>query len=232
MDLQNQATNIQPQVKLSLPPELTEIRSFYQWETFAIQTDADLEAVAMARKEIANRIKVVEAKRKEVTGPIKQGIRAFELMCNSVTDPLEEIARILKSKTDSFLDARRARIEAEAKAKRDAELAEQKAKADEALKTAVTTGSTVAMEEAAQRQKNVERIESNTERASQTLRTSGVTMADRLVWRWKVTDLDKVPRNYFILDEKTLNSLAKGYKANPVAIEGIIFYQESDSSIR
>lgn len=51
----------------------------------------------------------------------------------------------------------------------------------------------------------------------------------RRVWKWKVEDLAKVPKEYFVLDEKKINALVKGGVRQ---IAGIIIYEETDITFR
>lgn len=47
----------------------------------------------------------------------------------------------------------------------------------------------------------------------------------RKVWKWKVVDINKVPREYFILDEMLINKEARGLK-DKLNIPGIEAYED------
>lgn len=217
---------------MALPPEVRDIKSFYRLEALQVRNDAEAELAGQALKEVKQRIKVVEDKRKEVVGPIKQGIAAFEALCREVTGPLREIDRALRAKVEHFWQARQKQLEEEARKKREAELEEERRRQAEAIDTAMETGSTAAMKEAEQREKNVARLEAKPVQVKQTLRSSTFTMAQAKRVVWKVSDLAKVPREYLVVDEKKLNSIAKRYKQERVEIPGIEFSEVSKSVLR
>lgn len=58
-------------------------------------------------------------------------------------------------------------------------------------------------------------------------------------WAWKVVDETKIPREYFMLDEKKINAMMRahqktvhGVSSMDLRIEGIEFYQEDDIAVR
>lgn len=214
---------------MALPPEVKDIKSFYRLETLQVTTDAEVELAGQALKEVKHRLKLVEEKRKEVVGPIKQGIAAFEAMCREVTNPLKEIDRALRAKVERFWQNRQRKLEEEAKKEREAKLEEERRRQAEAIETAMETGSETAMKEAEQREKNAARLEAKPIEVKQTFRSSTFTLAQAKRFTWTVTDLAKVPREYLVLDEKRLNSIAKRYKTEKVEIPGIEFRETSTS---
>lgn len=219
-------------LNIQIPTELKEIKPFYDWETFPVTNESEMELAGQALSEINGRIKAVENWRKEATGPIKQGIKVIEDSCRSITDPLKKIDSILRGKVQGFMNARQRFLEEEARKKREKEIALEKARAFEAAKTAMTTDSEVAATEAIQRQENVTRLESRPVAVSQTVRSSNFTMAQTKVWTWEITDEAKVPREYLIIDEKRINTLARSFEETPVEIPGITFKQESRIAMR
>jgi hypothetical protein len=56
-------------------------------------------------------------------------------------------------------------------------------------------------------------------------------VATKRTWKARVIDLNKVPRQFMIVDMKALNALAKATKGSMV-VEGVEFFEESSLAIR
>lgn len=212
---------------LQLRDDLTEIREFYTWENLEIRTEADQVAATEGLAAIADRLKEIKRFRLSVVGPIKQGVRAFEERCREVTEPLERIDRGLRRKIGVFWDARQREEEEKARAEREAAAKEARRKALEAAEAALETGSETAAKTAENFERQAERFEERPAKVRQTIRTSDRTLAQVIEWKWKVLDIGKVPREYLVIDEKKLNALCRGAKAQPADIPGVEFFTQS-----
>ena len=212
---------------LQIPVELSDTRSLMSWGSFEIKHQADVEIASTALKEVEGRLKAIKAKQVELFGPLKKAIRDLELKVKDITNPLEIISGALRDRIGKFWDARQKQLEAEARAKREADLAEERRKAAEAMTLAMSFGSEAAMKEVEQRDRNVAKLETKEVVVSQTVRTSEITIAQMRVWCWKIVDEKLIPREYLIVDEKKLNAVAKKSSEMAVEIPGIEFYQES-----
>lgn len=213
-------------------PQVEDIKPFYRFESIEIKTQADCENAALGLKEIATRLKQAAAWHKEVVGPIKAGIKAFEQRLHQVTDPLESIQASVKRKLEMFWDSQRVLKEAEEAKKRAAEIEAAKQIAHENLELAAATGSATAIEAAQNFSKRAEMLKEAPLDLSQTIRTTGATVAQSTVWQWSVVDETQIPRQYFKLDESALNQAAKSYGKTPVTIPGIEFKQVSRAIVR
>lgn len=213
--------------QLQLRPEITDIKQFYRYEALQVRNDADCETAALALKEIKQRINEIERQRKEVTAPIKAGLKVFEEHAKRHTDPLERIHYTLKRRVEEYWDAQRAAKEEAARKKREAEIEASRQLAQENLDLAVTTGSTTAQEAAVRFEQRAERLAEKQVKVSQTVRTSGATLAQSTYFDWQLVDLAKVPKHFFILDEKRLAEIARDYRKTPVEIPGIQFVEKS-----
>lgn len=60
-------------------------------------------------------------------------------------------------------------------------------------------------------------------------KTAGISL--RGTWKWRIKDIKIVPREYFILDEKLLNKIAKA-SSGVGAPAGIEFYEEMGEAVR
>lgn len=217
------------ETRLEMPAELTQTAALLKWGSFEVAREADVELAGAALVEIEGRLKAIKAKQTELFGPLKKAIREFEARTrDDLTNPLQIVADTLRRRIGSFWSKRRAELEAEARRKHEAQLAEEKRKREEAMKLAVITGSDEALAAADQRRKNVARLEAKQPEVSQTV---GHT-AEMRIWCWRLVDPKKVPAKYLIIDEKALNKLAKGYNKQPVEIPGVEFYQESRVTLK
>lgn len=214
-------------------PEIEDITPFLRCESIEIKTQADLELAASYLKEIDSRLKNAKRWHDDVVGPIKKGVAAFELrLRTSVTDPLNRIRNIVKNKIQVHWDSQQALKEAEERKKREAEIEAAKQLADENLDKAMLTGSEVAKEAALNFEKHAVRLEAAQIEVRQTIHTTGATVAQMRIWRWKIVDFNKIPKEYLVLDESKLNALARGYSKQQVNVDGIEFYQESRALVR
>ncbi len=212
-------------------PDIEDVKPFYNYESIKVECDADLTVAAQALKEIKTRLGAITAWHKEVVGPIKQGIKAFEERLNVPKGILVRLEGIIKGNMERYWDAQRQQVLLAEQQRRAAEVAAAKQLADENLQSAMSTGSEVAKEAALRFDKHAERLEAKPLDVSQTVRTGTVTIAQRLVWEWEVVDISKVPRELLILDEKAINQVAKTYSEKPIEIPGIVFKQVSRASV-
>lgn len=230
MDTQTQA------VKLSLPEDLKNIKPLMTWADFPVKNETDQECAVAAMVEIKGRIKAIEEKQKELFGPLKTAIRDFEVRVrDDLLNPLKIIRDTLNGRVITFWDAREARLQQEAREAREKQLAEERAAAERAEALAMTTGNVEAMSEMIIRAKNVERLESKPVEVSQTVKTTGGTLAQVKIWAWKIVDESKVPGEFWMIDEKKLNACARrmGAAGGPETdIPGVEFFQKTRTSLR
>lgn len=219
-------------MQIQTRPDIEDVKPFYNYEAIKVTCDADLTTAAQALKEIKSRYKAIEDWRKEVVGPIKQGIKAFEDRVRIPKDILERLEGIIKGRMESYWDAQRQQVLEVERQRRQAEIEAAKQLANENLDTAMSTGSEVAKEAAIRFDQHAERLETKPLDVSQTVRAGNVTVAQSLVWEWEIVDLSKVPRELLVLDEKTINGVAKNYNEKPIEIPGIVFKQVSRASVR
>ncbi len=156
---------------------------------------------------IKNAIKKLEDRRKFFVQPLNDHAKNINNEFKVLTLPLEDMLEILKTKLEEYIFAQRERDKKEAE--------EKQKKLDE-------------MAEA----NGLPKVEVKIEEKRTITSSLGKTFT-RKDWRWKVVDLNKIPREYFILDEKRINLEVKahikniqGVSSNDLQIEGIEIYQE------
>ena len=222
---------IQVNQKLEIDRDLLDINTFHQWAGMEVNSEAAAEMCGERLGIIAARRKQIDEKRDTVLKPLKQATRAFEALVREALAPINAIDQLLRGRLSGFMDLRQRALEEAAQQKRLEEVAQEQKKQEEAASIALETGSEAAAQEAEQRAKNLERIAQKPIAVSQTMRLEGVTVAQTMVWEWTVTDENKVPKEYFVLDEKKLNAIAKGYTKEPKDIPGIEFKKVTRLSV-
>lgn len=192
---------------VSIEPIKEDVRNFlYENQEIEI-TDADAYAKAGdIIKAVNNRIKAVEAKRLEYTRPLDESKRRIMADFQSITDPLEALVKELKQKMLAWYRVEQARADAEQKKIEEEAMA--KAKAENVSEVTVPVVNT----------------------AMKTQRGTFATITVKKVWRWKVTDPDKVPDDFYSIDEDKIDAAVK---LGSRYIAGVEIYQEEQApSIR
>ena len=228
MDKTNNNTTI---VVKQIPTYISNIRQFYEYENITITNRDEFETASAYFLQTKAHLKLVEEERKKIVDPINKALKATNDLFKRISDPLNKIKDQLNSKMKVFADGERKKLEEQKRI----ELEEQKKKFEEEAKKAkmeaIELGSQTALEVANTFQKRANKIDTENVEVKQTVRLGTIgTMAERRVWKWEVTDIEKVPRYLLTIDTKALNELASGYKKDPVEIDGIKFYQETSFS--
>lgn len=163
-------------------------------------------------------LKQIKAQMKRVTDfwadAKKKASEAHKAICaqeKALLDPLKNAENAVKIRIGSFDLAERMRIQEEEERRRKA--------AAEAMQLAVDAeneGESELAEEA------VALAAEEAACVSYTPKTAGVTT--RFEWRARVTDVEKVPRHFLVVDERALNAYAKATKGR-CPVPGVEFYE-------
>ena len=160
----------------------------------------------------------IESKRKELSKPFQQAIKQLNDFFNEPLDVLKRAETCIKQALIKYTDQkekerqeeeRRLRIAAEKqtikleKKAEKQELKGQKEKAEETRIEAMAIPVPVV-------DRKIEKVK-------------GVTFKD--IWKFRIVDINKIPRKYLIPDEKSLGEIARSAKGK-VAIPGVEFYSE------
>jgi hypothetical protein len=155
----------------------------------------------------------LEERRKFFVGPLNDHVKSINQEFKVLTDPLEEMERSIKDKLMSYMEAER----------------ERQKKADEEKQKV--------LDEMAKKN-GLPAVKVETEEKHQVKSAIGSAHTVKR-WTWKVTDETKIPKEYWIIDEKKLNNLVKaftktidGVSSCSLKIEGIEVYQEESIAIR
>lgn len=208
-----------------------------QATSLTITNQTELDAAANIVKEAKTRFKEIDEKRKSMTAPLDESKRMIMDFFRPVLDQLKATESTIKNGIADFhrVEIERERRESE-KARLEAERIE--AKRQEAL---------MKRAEKADEKGNESKADGLRDQAEQVYvppaltlapaKASGVSVSK--VWRFRVTDLSKVPRQYLELNETAVNEMCRVAKS--VAgekqkvdhlIQGIEFYEDIRTSVR
>lgn len=180
-----------------------------------------------SNEEAAGFLKKIKADQKEIKNFFAEmkeaAAAAHKAICNrenSLLKPLQESETLLKDKMSAFWQAQeKLRIEAERKA------AEEAAKLNAAALDAVEAGD----EDKAQKLAMESAMKAAGVQVSAPQKVSGISVREG--WKWEVTDINAIPRQYLIVNEQMLTAIAKSTKGS-VSIPGIRFYSEKSIAAR
>lgn len=194
-----------------------------KWNGFSLEAKKLAETIVISDPEsqanavdVLKRIKVfykdVEDARKDKKNPFAEMVKRIDTAFKPITDTLLLAEGQIKAKVSTYL------YECEKKRQKE-EVERQKAyeaqKADASEENIFGAGQQV----------QAPAMILPKEQAKGTIATA----SQKSVWRWKVTDETKVPREYLILDEVKLNKVVK---AGLRTIPGFEIYEDKTISIR
>jgi hypothetical protein len=236
----------------------TEIQQFEELRTELTQLVAPTLAIKVsntgtsataieAAKQVKTLQKRIEAKRKDLVGPLNDRVKLINEYAKSIMAPLEQAESHLKRELVSFeleqekirleemrkAEDERRRIEAELQAKHDAE---QAALVDDAQVADVfgaddnepSVGARALDLEIAQ-QEEIARARMAAKQREYDAKSIGIKNA-RKTWKCEATDISKVPKEFLII---TLNSAAvlAAARAGVTEIAGVRLWQETSIAI-
>jgi len=196
------------------------------------ETQMEIEPVVMAANELqvtddeTNRIagellKDIKTRQKQVKDlwlePKQEAKKAHSTICQKEKDMLEPLARaesIIKASISQYhLKLERERRELQAAKEAELRRIEQEAQA------ALETGDVEAMTEVAIKQAEVANISE-----VKAGKVSGVSV--KKVWKFEITDVSQVPREYMVVNEKAIGQVVKATNG-AISIPGVRAYQEN-----
>ena len=190
--------------------------------TLKIESQLSYEAAADRLKQVKELFKIVEEARKKITKPLDEAKAAVMALFNPVTTRLENSERHIKGLMSTYVNeqekirkAEQDKLDREAKEKQ----AKEKDRLERQAKKAEEKGDTTKAETIRERAQEVH-IEAPTV-APKVQQAAGVSM--RKDWKARVIDINKVPREYMIVNETALNNVASSTKGS-LSIPGVEFY--------
>jgi len=175
------------------------------------ETNEQAVEMATQAKQLANK---VDKLRLEIVGPHKDFAKKVDSTAKSIKDPLDAIERNLKGKMSKYFQEREiARLEAERKAKAEAE-ALQKKLYEEAKKANVEP--VIVAPAMIPQPKTIARTETG-------------SASVRKVWTFDIDDPRSIPRDYMILDQQKVRA---AIRAGIREIPGLRIFEETSVALR
>lgn len=169
-----------------------QVLSYHQRaQDMQIENDGDNEAGAALRSEVKERIKAIEAKRKEFTAPLNTAVKGINAFFAKFSDPCEAALKALDPKMLAFFNKKQAAVEAERVRKlKDFELQQKKAR---------QLGAAAPLPD--------ESILVND--ADRTVKTEAGSTTVSMRWTFEVTDFAKVPDEFKTINGPAINEAIK-----------------------
>ena len=182
-------------------PELSESakRLLKQAQSIKVTTSQEYEAAATVRQTLTERRKEVVAKRAEMWDPLAKLTKAVQTLFNPPLKVLDQAIEVISGTMGTYANAQRnIALERQRIADQEAEDAREKllAKAEKAEDAGMHDRAAVI--EARARSVQAETIQ------SETPQVAGIQLRER--WLFEVTDPDKVPREYLMVDERLVRA--------------------------
>lgn len=180
-----------------------------------IKEDSDLLPATDDLALIGKLSKTLELKRKECVAPLRAKVDAFNQMFKQLSEPLMEAKRLTNGKILAY----------------QAEIAEKRRKQEELNRLKMETAQAEAeLSGTGEITESVGLVEVVPEAASKVSTFSG-TLSTRANWKYRVVDIEKVPRAYMVIDSSQLTAIAKHHH-DLKPIPGIEFYNEPGLATR
>lgn len=177
-----------------------------------VMEESQIETAGFYIKKFGDLDKKIESLRKDFVKPLNDEVKQINNFFKSLQNSfLPEQDRLKKESNEMLVEIRRRQAELKA--------AEQKELEDAMLDEAELFDDESVLD-------NIPQIEFRQTKIAETLTTVRTK-------KWKVVDLDKVPRKYLVVDEKLINNVRKDYDFEDKSpIDGIEFYFEEGVRVK
>jgi hypothetical protein len=179
-----------------------------------VKTDASAAIITEMISQSAGLIKMLEKKRKDTIYDCDQFVRAVNRFVKIYRDQVDAIVRVGKKKLGAYQyqkELKRREAEKKAQDEVDRIQKEMDAKAEKGGFEPVKMPTIVAP------------------RKADPVRTESGSASTRMVWKWKVSNDNAIPRDYLMVDGKAIDA---AIKAGLREIPGISIFEEADVRIR
>ena len=189
---------------------------------YAIDSVQMFELAADELKSIKGKMKELDDRRKSITKPLDEAKARVMDLFRRPLELLGQAETVLKRAMLTFQQAQEKKRQAEEAEARRVAAAEQERLRREAEKAAKAAEKKGNVEAAEQLRANVPVVPVPTV-AAEPVKVRGIST--RTIWKARVLDANKVPRQYLVVNEKMLNDVAQATKGQ-VAVDGVEFYSE------
>lgn len=228
--MNNQNNNTVINIK-QIPQDISNIRQFYEFENITITNRDEFETASAYFLQTKARLKLVESERVKITVPINDALKATNNLFKKISDPLNKIKDQLSLKMQVFADGERKKLEDQKRIELEAQKKQFQEDAKKAKIEAIELGSEIALQVSNNFEGLAKKIDTQNVEVKQTVRLGAIgTMAERRTWQFKVTDINLIPREYLMVDEKKMNAIKKEFGEKGQTIPGVEFFQETSFS--
>lgn len=199
-------------------------------KNLVIKNSEDLEECANIVRQVDGFKDALNEKRMGITRPIDAAKAAVMALFKPSVEKCEELSKIGRSKHQTFMDEQeRQRKERQRKLDEEAEkkAAAERKKLEDKATAAAAKGNTAKADELREQASSVQAAPVIA--APTVAPAAGTAQVTR--WKYRVTDLKSVPRDYMIPNDEMLSKQAVATK-NTLAIPGIEFYPETTTAFK
>ena len=206
-----------------LPAELLATSDIEEMKKLEVVDEASVSVANQYILDLGKREKSVRAGMEFFLRPFKDALESREKPMKALLRAIDDAKSTLRLKQSKWLNEEKRRKDEEARKERERLAAEQREKARRALELAAKTNSESVMNIAVAQENRAKAVETAPIVTKQTVASEAGKVFTRTVWNWTVIDESKIPIEYFILDEKKLNAIARAYGSKKVDIPGVQF---------
>jgi len=200
------------------------------YDKFEIKSPTDFSLASEGLRAIKAKTKELDAARKSLTQPLDESKKKIMAMFKKPLDKLKEAESVVKKEMVNWRSQQEevARLERERLAeiqRKEAEalrLAAQK-EAERIDKLKTKEEKEQAIEQAVDLAEQAEMVESVPIVIDEPQKVAGISM--RTIWKFKVIDINKLPSEYLIADEKMIGKMVKATQGK-VSIPGVEIFSE------
>ncbi len=197
-----------------------------KYQKFEVQTNEEYSNAFSLCREIKNKYNDLEAKRREITTPLDETKKRIMELFRKPLDILSNAERIIKGAAIKFQNDQE--IIRQAEERRLRAIQEKEA---ERLRKRVVKAEEKGQTEKAEQLKEQANFVETTAPVVQTKVDEIEGVFTKILWRHKIIDATKIPREYLIPDDKKLSDLATTTKGT-LKIEGVEFYSEQSNTVK
>jgi len=208
-------------------------------ESLELECPMDLQIADDLLISLAKKIKRAEERRKCFVGPLNTHVRNINAYYKELSAPLHEADSILRSKVAAYRQEERAKIERQQQELRRLQEAAQR-EAEEARRRAEMLRQSGLKNTAESMEQKAQQVEAESEQkaaiqpviqpiAQNTRHTENGSVGYRKVWRHRITDAEKVPREFCSPDLKLIAAAVRSGARN---IPGVEIFEDNEIWVR
>jgi len=212
----------------AIPEEILDIAPMAEAEGMPITTDEEYGEATNFIHAIAEKVKLVKKQLDFVLGPIDRHVKAIKKMVNDRTlVPLKRIDGELRESMGDYLTIKEQKRQAEERKRREEIAAKKREEADKIADVAAEIDDERVLDVAVKKEEQAEKVMAAPMPArSPTITGLGKKMGSQKYYEPEITDPEKVPDQYRVIDMVKINMIARSYGTNPIEIPGVVFHEK------